>query len=223
MRLFCFAPAGGSATLFYPWLRRVPREIDVCPVQLPGHGTRVGEPPCRRIEGVLEAFGSAVQSRLDLPFALFGHSMGAWIAYGAARRLRSPGHLFVSANLPPPVSPVAARQAPPSESELLARLRQLGGMPESLLRHEELMAAVLPVFAADLALLDSCHRGPDSQVSCPITACAGIDDPLFRPAELEAWSALTPLAFRRHVFPGGHFYLEPERDSLLRIIVRALA
>lgn len=228
VRLFCLTPAGGSATLFRPWLEMAPPELDIRPIQLPGRGARIAEPPFRRMLPLIDAFEAAVQPLLDRPFAVFGHSMGAWVAHAAVRRLRSTRrqrsalHLFVSANRSPPRSPAEAPRYGRSDADRLDLLRRLGGMPAELLAHQEVMAALLPTFAADLEILENHHLSGQSAVDCPITACAGLEDPMFRPQDLDGWSALTRTTFQRWDFAGGHFYLETASDTLLRKMADAL-
>src|SRR5262249_19507520 len=105
LRLFCFPYAGASASMFRPWQSEIHPGIEICGVQLPGRGARFGEAPFKRLSQILDALTENLRGAFDLPFAFFGHCMGALIAFELARRLRREGreplHLIVSA-LPPP-------------------------------------------------------------------------------------------------------------------------
>src|SRR5690606_37522313 len=106
LRLFCFAHAGGSAAAYRPWCNALPDTVELCAVQLPGRANRLNEPPLQRLGDIVEAVVHAVRPQLDLPYALFGHSMGAVLASEVARALRHagappPSHLFVSGRRPP--------------------------------------------------------------------------------------------------------------------------
>src|SRR5437870_3798527 len=81
MRLFCFPYAGGGAPVYRAWPNDLPHEVEVCPLQLPGRENRLGETPFTRMEPLIDALTQALTPYLDMPFALFGHSMGAAVAY----------------------------------------------------------------------------------------------------------------------------------------------
>src|SRR5262252_4146231 len=157
-RIFCFPHAGGSAATYRPLRRLMPPEIDLCPVQLPGRAGRLNEPPCNSMSALMEQLHRALQPLTTIPFGFFGHSVGAWMAYEAARQLRSSDgrtavHLFVSARGSPrcvPADPLPAR--PLSDCDLLAILKRFGGTPTAIMECPELVAALLPALRADLAL-----------------------------------------------------------------------
>src|SRR5512135_3284299 len=88
VRLFCFPYAGGGTALYYRWSQWLPPTVHVCPVELPGHGRRLREPAFRQIEPLVAAAAEGLRTQLDRPFAFFGHSLGAWIAFELARHLR---------------------------------------------------------------------------------------------------------------------------------------
>jgi medium-chain acyl-[acyl-carrier-protein] hydrolase len=88
MRLFCFPYAGGNAAIFRTWPDLLPKNLEICPVQLPGRGTRLREEPFTELMPIVEELAAALRHYLDRPFAFFGHSMGAAIAFELARHLR---------------------------------------------------------------------------------------------------------------------------------------
>src|SRR5262249_13687929 len=101
IRLFCFPYAGGGASVFRGWADGLPASVEVCPVQLPGRGTRFREPAFTRLPPLIEALAESLRPHLDRPFAFFGHSLGALVAFELARYLhqhqgREPVRLFVS-------------------------------------------------------------------------------------------------------------------------------
>ncbi len=208
-RLFCFPHAAGNSLFFRPWHRLMPDAIDLCPVELPGRGARIDEEPFLRMDRLVDDLCDALRPLLDIPFALFGHSMGAYIAYALARRLdaaQGPTHLFVSGA----AAPDRTRRHPPLHSlpdhELVGALTRLGGTPPAVLARAELVTALLPTLRADLALAETYAAPRSDRVSCPITAFGGSGDMIDRRA-LHGWSAFTAGAFRLRIFPGDHFYL----------------
>src|SRR5579863_7902511 len=99
LRLFCLPFAGAGASLFANWPRLLPTTVDVCAIQLPGRNQRVFDAPYAELDPLLDQLLDATSHERTLPFAFFGHSMGALIAFEWARRLRrlglpGPVHLF---------------------------------------------------------------------------------------------------------------------------------
>jgi medium-chain acyl-[acyl-carrier-protein] hydrolase len=202
----------------------MPPEVDFCPVELPGRAARLDEPPFTSMSALMEQLRDALQPLMAVPFAFFGHSVGAWMAYEAARRLlsidgRPPIHLFVSGR----GGPVRSAADPPptraqSDHDLLAVLRRFGGTPEAIMQRPEMIAALLPALRADLALVEGYAVDPGHRIPCPITAFGGADDPPHS-GPLQSWRGFTSGNFRTCTFPGGHFYFVPSAVALAREIV----
>jgi medium-chain acyl-[acyl-carrier-protein] hydrolase len=218
-RLFCFPHAAGNSLLFRPWHRLLPDGIDLCPVELPGRGTRIDEAPFRRMDSLIDALCDVLAPLFGLPFALFGHSMGAYIAHALARRLSAAGapaaaHLFVSGVAAPDRTP----RSPPLHSlpdrDLIGVLDRFGGTPAAILACDELLTALLPTLRADLTLAETYTAARSEPLSCPITAFGGAADAIDRRA-LQGWSGFTARAFRLRVFPGDHFYLAGAGSELV--------
>jgi medium-chain acyl-[acyl-carrier-protein] hydrolase len=217
-RLFSFPHAAGSAA-FYGRLRRaMPPQIDLCPVELPGRAARLDESPFTSMNALLEQLGPALQPLMTVPFGFFGHSVGALIAFEAARRLhaldgRSALHLFVSSRGAPRCPADACTARARSDDDLLDILNRFGGTPTAVLQRPELLATVLHVLRADLALADGYAFERGDRIACPVTAFGGADDRTYSNA-LDSWSNVTREKFRTFIFPGGHFYFSPAAEAL---------
>lgn len=226
MRLFCFPYSGAAASVFYPWADVLPATIEVCPVQLPGHGTRLAEPLHDRLGPLVTALAAALPPYLDVPFAFFGHSMGALISYELACLLRrqglTPVHLFVSGHGAPhlPDRNPPLHQLP--DAEFVAKLRQLNSTPEEVLRHTELLQLLTPILRADFAVCETYIYRPEPPLSCPISAYSGLGDDYVNREELQGWRERTSAAFSLRMFPGDHFYLNTARHYLLQALAREL-
>jgi medium-chain acyl-[acyl-carrier-protein] hydrolase len=123
VRLFCFSHIGGGASSFRLWPAELPPQVGLRAVQLPGRENRLAEEPIRRMEELVEALRAGLDEELDPPFAFFGHSLGALVAFELARRLREtgsplPSHLFVSAHRAPQL-PEGTAPASGSDDDLL--------------------------------------------------------------------------------------------------------
>jgi medium-chain acyl-[acyl-carrier-protein] hydrolase len=223
-RLFCFPHAAGNAALYRPLRSFMPAEIDLCPVELPGRAARLGEPPFTSMSALMERLHHALQPLMAVPFGFFGHSVGACVAFEAARRLRAIDgraaiHLFVSARAGPHTSPPPARLR--TDHELLGMLGRFGGTPEAIMQRPELVAAILPTLRADIALAERHTVDAGDRIGCPITAFGGADD-VSLSGSLRSWSDFTRARFRTCIFPGGHFYFASEGGMLADEITKDL-
>lgn len=226
IRLFCFPYSGAAAAVFYPWADVLPAYVEVCPVQLPGHGTRLAEPLVQRLEPLVAAAMTGLLPYLDKPFAFFGHSMGALVSYELACLLRQQGvqpiHLFVSGHgaphLPDRNPPLHALP----DAEFVQKLRELNGTPEEVLRHVELLQLLIPVLRADFAVCETYVHQPKPPLDCPISAYSGLGDDYVNREELQGWAKHTAGHFSLRMFPGDHFYLNTARHYLLQALARDL-
>jgi medium-chain acyl-[acyl-carrier-protein] hydrolase len=226
LRLFCFPYAGAGSLIFRTWPDGLPADVEVCPVQFPGRGTRLTERPFTQLAPLVELLAQALAPFLDKPFAFFGHSLGALVSFELARRVRRqyglhPARLFVSAGRAPQIPHRAAPIHGLPEREFLAELRRLNGTPGDLLDHEEFMAIMLPLLRADFAVYETYVYSTEPPLSCPISAFGGMQDQRVNESELEAWRAQTDASFSLRMFPGDHFFLK--QPALLRVLSQELA
>ncbi len=225
LRLFCFPYAGAGALIFRTWSDGLPADVEVCPVQLPGRGTRLMERPFTHFSPLIEALAQALVPLLDKPFAFFGHSLGALVSFELVRRIRRqygvhPVHLFVSAGRAPQIPHRGRPIHTLPDREFLMELRRLNGTPSELLGHEELMEIMLPVLRADFAVYETYRYSTEPPLNCPISAFGGLQDHEVSESDLEAWRAQTSVSFSLRMFPGDHFFLK--QPLLLRALSQEL-
>jgi medium-chain acyl-[acyl-carrier-protein] hydrolase len=225
LRLFCFPYAGGSASVYRNWTD-LPPEIEVCPVQLPGRDERFHEPAFTRADALCDALVVALADFLDMPFAVFGHSMGAIIGYEFTRRLHArgfvPRQLLVSGQRAPHI-PLRRKQSYGlCDPAFKNRLRELDGTPEVVLQDAELMEFLLPRLRSDFELSETYVDTNDVPLSCPIAAFGGAQDNEVSRSDLLAWRHVTTNAFDIRILPGGHFFLDQEGQALRRCIAARL-
>ena len=223
-RLLCLPYAGGTAGVYRPWADILPPEYEVHAVQMPGREWRIKEPPMRRVQPVVEALLEVVAPLQDRPLALFGHSLGALIAFELARAMRrngldEPGHMFVSGHRGPQVEPIEPSVHDAPDEIFMNSLRALQGTPEELLANDELMALLLPALRADFEIADTYEYTPEPPLTCPISAFGGVGDTVTPRERLEPWVELTEGPFKLRMFPGGHFFVNDSRDLVLRALL----
>lgn len=228
LRLFCFPYAGGRASLYRNWPDELSDRVEVCPIQLPGRGERLTEPPFTHLPHLIDALVPALIPHLDMPFVFFGHSMGGLIAFELTRHLYRqygllPERLCISAKRAPHLPASRAPMHQLSPEKFVDALRSLGGTPEAVLENHEMVRMVLPMLRADFTLTETYIYEQDEPLPCPISAFGGDRDILVSPEKLEAWRAQTSADFRLHMFAGGHFYINNQRPALLQALRSDLA
>ncbi|MGC5342995.1 thioesterase II family protein [Streptomyces sp. DT24] len=227
VRLLCFPHAGGAASAYLSLSGALAPDVDVRAVQYPGRQDRHREPPVESIIGLAHHIADEVVSALgtERPYAFFGHSMGAAIAYETARRLEemsvpAPVRLFLSGRGRPTVVP------PPSDRivgdpALIAEMGRLGGAG-LLLEEPELLEMVMPAVRADYLALRTYTWCPGPPLHIPFTVLVGDDDPVVTPDRAADWLEESALPGECHVFPVGHFYLDEYADEVAAVIRKAL-
>jgi surfactin synthase thioesterase subunit len=228
LRLVCLPYSGGRASVFTKVAAELPGDVEVCAVELPGHGRRLVEPPTAQLRPMVTQLTDVLGELVQPPFALLGYSVGALIAFETAREVRRrgwtpPRALFVCAAR----APHRRSQRPPlhqlSRAELIDGLHRLAGHHNDLLDNEELVDVMLPVMRVDLGLDESYTHEPEPPLDLPITAIGGREDWTVSPADLEAWREQTTAGFSATTLPGGHFFLDSAPGLFAEAVTAGLA
>ena len=228
LRLFCLPFAGGGASAFRSWARALPRSIEVCPVQLPGRENRIRESPYTDIQSLAGLLAGQMQMYLQKPYALYGHSMGALLAFELARMLQRnnaplPLTLFLAAHRAAHLAPRRAPLYSLPDEELIQALRRLGGLQDEVLENRELLNILLPTIRADLTLCDLYDYSSAAPLNCSFQLYGGRDDKDVLHEDLEAWGQHSTKGSNLRVFTGGHFFLRSDSDALMQAIGSVLA
>jgi medium-chain acyl-[acyl-carrier-protein] hydrolase len=227
LRLFCFPYAGGGASIFRLWSKDLPEEVEVCPVYLPGRENRFLEPGFTDVHALAQTLTDELLPYTDIPFALFGHSMGGMICYVWAchmRKLhgRTPAHIFISGQRAPQLPPRHAPIHHLPDAAFLEELFRLGGTPAAVMQNKELMELMLPLLRADFTLYETYTYVPDAPFDCPISTYYGEQDDLVSANELAAWGEHARGPFTLTGIPGKHFFLQSSQNLLLQAINQEL-
>ncbi|WP_405487930.1 thioesterase II family protein [Streptomyces sp. NBC_00096] len=221
----CFPHAGGAASFFFPLSQRL-STADVLAVQYPGRQDRRGEALITDIGELADHVVAVLRTQDARPTVLFGHSMGAVVAFEVARRLdragTAPRALVVSGSRAPSI-PRTEGVHLRDDDGILAAIRQLNGTDAALLGNEELTRMILPAVRGDYRAVESYRYEPGAPLSCPVVSFIGDADPMVSIAEAEAWREHTGAAFELREFSGGHFYLAAQQGAVLEALAETLA
>jgi malonyl CoA-acyl carrier protein transacylase len=225
-RLFCIAYAGGDERAYAGLAEHCP-DVDVVTLERPGRGRRASAPLLREPDAIVDDLLRQLRERLDAPYALYGHSLGARLAFLLCRRLRAerlpaPVHLFVSGESGPAIPSRERHTWELPTDAFWDHLKELGGIPGELWEHPDLMAFYEPVLRADFAALGAYRYEAAPPLDVPVTAMAG-EDEWFTPADLEAWQQESTWPLTTHRFPGDHFFIRSQWPALARIVAAGLA
>lgn len=221
LRLFCFPSAGGGAAMFRGWAQLSP-EVEVVAVQPPGRENRLKEKPYSDVMELVAKMHEELRPELDKPFAFFGHSNGALMAFELTRALRRAGgpmpRALLVAGKPAPQMPIREPHihALP-EAEFIAELRHLGGTPEEVLENRELMELVTPILRADFSLGETYRYTHEPPLDVPIRAYGATRDVEVSGEEIEGWKEQSSQPITIRTFNGDHFFINRHPSFLLEM------
>jgi medium-chain acyl-[acyl-carrier-protein] hydrolase len=225
LRLFCFPYAGGDAHGFRGWQRHFDPEVDVCLAHLPGRGRRLGVPRFTRLQHLVEAIADVIGPKAQVPFAFYGHSMGALISFELARELRrrnagSPLHLFLSGSRAPSTREIGRRMFDLPEKEFITELRELNGTPMELFDDPESKDLFIPLLRADFEMVDTYVCSPEPPLACPITVYGGSQDERAPVDCLNPWKSYTAAQCKVRILPGDHFFIQKQSAQFMSVLRR---
>lgn len=228
LRLYCFSYAGGSASIYQPWGALLDPGIELCAVQLPGRGIRLAERPERDLSALVSRLATAIAAQPTVPFAFFGHSLGALIAFELTRhlqrcQLQQPVKLLVSGCSSPQLRSNVDALDEHDDEKMIERLSQYNGTPPEVLQHQELMSLMAPAIRADFALVADYVYKPGALLDLPVTAFAGRSDDQTSREQIDGWGRETRSAFIQHWFDGDHFFIRPQMEQVVAQLNRELS
>lgn len=226
VQLFCIPYAGGGASIFRNWKNFLGSEIRASAIQPPGRETRFSEAPILNFENLTRQIADSIEPHLNTPFAIFGHSLGAAVAFELCceleRRGHFPAHIFLSGRQSPDLPPIRLPIAHLPDDEFLFRLKEYNSTPKEIFENKELVELLLPMLKADFYLAENYHHDQKKMVAANISACGSLGDPWLNPKSLNGWQKRTAGSFTTKWFNGAHLYLNQETESLVRYIQSTL-
>ncbi|MER5833459.1 alpha/beta fold hydrolase [Streptomyces sp. NPDC002130] len=220
LRLVCVPYAGAGAGVFRRWAARLPDDVELVAVRLPGRESRVRERPYSRWLPLTAAFSDALAEQITSPYVLFGHSMGGMLVYEAVTRpmTRAPERVVISGCR----APGTARELPVihdlPDARFVEHLARLAAAPPQVLANPALLKLLMPMLRADFRLAETWPQGPARPVPVPVTTFWGVDDEVAPRAAVAAWRSLAFRGFRSHGVAGGHFFPHDSADEVCSLL-----
>ncbi|PIE47459.1 MAG: hypothetical protein CSA42_03400 [Gammaproteobacteria bacterium] len=226
VRLFCIPHGGGGAQNFKDWAEALPDFIEVVALSFPGRGSRYAEPAIHSMRELVDEIVTAIKPLLDKPYAFFGHSVGALVAYEVVCRieqvkqkegltLKLPMRLMTSAHKVPADSHADTPMYQLSDADLLAKIGELGLVPDEALQNKDLVDFILPPLRADFEISETYQWQKAKPLTVPITATMGDKDTLLTEQDMQGWKAYTSCNFTFKCYEGDHFYTVSKLPELL--------
>jgi pyochelin biosynthesis protein PchC len=225
MWLLCLPPGGGGAHLYRPWADRLPPVLGVAAIELPGHGSRAAEPAATDVAVLVEALARDVAPLSGRPVVVFGHSMGAVLAFDLVHRLTGtpgwrPVALVCAASESPDAPPESELADDVSPDALTARLSAWGGTAPELLDDTDYLTEMVPVLRGDLAMMARREHGTPAPLDLPVHVHLGAEDGTVDAERAETgWAAQTTAGHHVRTFPGGHFFVRESVDEVLAALL----
>ena len=218
-RLFCFPYAGGSPTVFFSWVDKLPDDTELILAQFPGRGARFSEMPHNQMGSLIADLLMEAQLFTEMPFALFGHSLGGLVAYELTYQLKLAGYqlpdFIVASACRAPHLPRGGKSIYDlPHPEFIEELRNLNGTPKEILEDKELMKILNSQLRADLEIAEN-YLGKATKLPCPILVMNGDGDTNLGSDQLNAWQDLTQFTCSRVQINGDHFFINQRRDEII--------
>ncbi len=212
--------------MYHGWQKDLPSSLEVCPVQYPGHGTRFREELFTDLTLLADATAEGLRPLVEGPFALFGHSMGAVLAFEIVRRFEkmglSPNALLLAGARAPHLRPEEPLSYDLPDPEFLAELRKINGTPPEILDDREAMEFLIPILRADFQAMETYRVTPAPQLRCPISVFGGCEDHKVTTEHLDGWRDHSIGPFSRTLIEGTHFFVNESRAQLVKYIGQLL-
>ena len=226
MKVFFLPFAGGSKYSYNGFFSEAPNDIDVVRVELPGRGSRLSEPLLENIDDLVDDVLKQIGPHLREPYAIFGHSMGALLAFLITKKIinngaAEPKHLFVSGCKAPSVIRGSEIRSSLPREVFISRLKEYGGSPDSVLNNEELMIFFEPILRADFKVVESFKYKLSEPMNIPIDVFIGEAENISY-EDAYSWSKETHEEVCVTTYPGRHFFIFGNESDMIKKMVEKL-
>lgn len=225
IKILCFPYAGGGASEYRYWPEFLTDNIELWAVQLPGREDRIQEAFYDDVEVVIKELHNVIGEKMDTPFLLFGHSMGAILAYEFAKRLKKydskePEHLYLSGRAAVKDSSKQKQFTSMSERELEWMAIHKLGTSDIIMEQPELKKIFLRTLHADFKMIEAYHASEGNKLTCPVSVFYGLSDDSYMEEQYREWSSVTEGTFKSEAFEGGHQFINENTESVIQAILK---
>ncbi len=224
INLICFPYAGGSATYFAPLKSKIDKRINVCPVLYPGREMNKDIENFATIEELAENFVKSSPNLFTKPFVLFGHCLGAIVAFETATFVNKlygkKAELLIVSSAQAPEQKLVESNFNYTVEDLTKHLIKTKMIDKSFAKSETYKDYFLPLIIKDMKLhmkysLNLAYQ----KIDTPLLVMYGNKDKLFRDSSfISKWKELTYGEVESKVFPGGRFYIDNNRTEVAEFI-----
>lgn len=227
INLFCFPFAGGSKYSYHKYLRYTNDIVKIVPLEYPGRGARIDEDLLKNIEEIVEDVYSNIKNKINQPYAFYGHSMGAAIAYLLTKKIidddfSPPLHLFLTGR----GGPSSNFSDPPKyllpKKEFIRELMKMGGSPDEVLNSKEVMSFFEPIIRADFQALETYKYKETLPFDIPISVMIGREENIVL-GDAQSWQKETSREVEIKLFPGNHFFINDYPFEIMQLILEKLS
>jgi len=227
IRLICIPHGGGGSHVYKEWAEKLPDFIEVYALNFPGRGSRREENAICNMFELRDKIANVISQISDKPYVMFGHSVGALVAYEVAKEIEKQGimpplRLILSAHKAPEDSKEDEPMYTLSDEDLMSKILELGLLPQNVLENKELLDFILPPLRADFEISETYEYEKSDALNIPITATFGKTDPLLNEQDIQKWEKYTNSEYKIKEYDGDHFYTVSKQDILFNDIVKEL-
>lgn len=222
LNLYFLPFAGGSKYSYHNFVKNAPAEINIIPVEIPGRGSRFREQLLTNIHEIADDVFSQICDGLDVPYGIYGHSMGSLLGYLVTKRILAKGlpaplHLFFTGASAPSVEKDTVMRYLLPKEEFRAELKQLGGSPDEILSDDNLMDFFEPILRADFEAVETYDYQPTEPFSLPVHIIIGTNEKVTYEDAIK-WQEETLQKIKVQQLPGGHFFIFDFVPEIINLI-----
>ena len=222
LRLFCFPYAGGNTSTYASWQDDL-KDICVVPVNMKGRALRIFEDPLSDMFTLVDELYKEIEPFLDAPFAFYGHSLGGLVAFSLLKKIEQEKSVFAQTLILGACRPPHLRDRLKdfTDKTLINKLKAHANTPQEILESQEMMDLILPMIRADYKLVNSCEV-EETKILRSKVLLLNCEEDIEREMYLE-WEKYFKNKCEYKNLEGGHFFVQEERESLLKVLKEVLA